>query len=130
MANSTARLASARRTFLTVSVCAALGIHALPSHAAGASGHVVAVSTCEDDGSPGTLRAAIDGASDGDTIDLSGLACSLITLHSGPLISPVATLTIRGPGVDALTIDGNDLYRVLQGEVVSPGVDGRRPRAE
>ncbi|MET0230350.1 MAG: choice-of-anchor Q domain-containing protein [Rhodanobacteraceae bacterium] len=69
---------------------------------------------CEDDGSPGTLRAAIDGASDGDTIDLTGLSCSLITLQNGTLTSPVTSLRIVGPGADLLTINGNDTFRVLQ----------------
>ncbi|MET0230333.1 MAG: choice-of-anchor Q domain-containing protein, partial [Rhodanobacteraceae bacterium] len=61
------------------------------------------------------MRTAIDGASDGDTIDLSGLACSLITLQSGALVSPVANLSLVGPGVDVLTIDAGNANRVLKG---------------
>ena len=51
------------------------------------SSNVITVTSCADDGSDGTLRKAIEGASDGDTIDMSGLNCSLITLQSGALIS-------------------------------------------
>jgi hypothetical protein len=79
------------------------------------TGNVVSVTSCADDGSDGTLRKAIEGAADGDTIDMSDLQCSLITLQSGELVTAVANLTIQGPGVDALTIDGNNAGRVLQG---------------
>jgi hypothetical protein len=115
MAMFISRLASARRTLLAASICAAMsGLGAAPRpHTA--SGNLVAVANCEDDGSAGTLRSAIEGASDGDTIDLTGLACSLIALQNGPLLSPVSNLSIVGPGSDALTIDGSDSFRVLQG---------------
>ena len=114
MAMFISRLASARRTLLAASICAAMsGLGAAPRpHTA--SGNHVTVTSCEDDGSPGTLRTAIEGASDGDTIDLTGLACSLISLN-GPLLVSVPNLTILGPGSGALTIDGRDTYRVLQG---------------
>ena len=79
------------------------------------SGNLIPVTKCEDDGTDGTLRKAIEGAADGDTIDMSGLSCSLITLQSGALVSPVPDLILKGPGIDALTIDGNDTDRVLQG---------------
>jgi hypothetical protein len=113
MAMPTLRLAHARRTLLTVSVCAALATAWTHGHTESTS--IVIVSNCEDDGSSGTLRAAIESASDGDTIDLSALQCSLITLQNGPLLSGVNHLTILGPGSGALTIDGNDASRVLQG---------------
>lgn len=116
------RLATARRTVLTLSLCAALGAVAGEAHdlaAIATPGHVTSVTSCDDDGSPGTLRAAVDGASDGDTIDLTALACSLITLHGGALMSPVATLTITGPGAEALTIDGNDADRVIEGSTLN-----------
>src|SRR5512142_1775216 len=107
-------LASARRTLLAAGVCAAMSGVTAASGTYAASGHRMAVSSCADDGSPGTLRAALEGASDGDTIDLTSLGCSLITLQNGPLVSAVQTLTILGPGRDALAIDGNDSVRVLQ----------------
>jgi len=89
--------------------------HAAKSQSLRLSGNVVSVTSCADDGSVGTLRDAIENAADGDTIDMSDLTCSLITLQSGALVSSVATLAIQGPGVDALTIDGDDTTRVLEG---------------
>lgn len=66
------------------------------------------VTSCADDGSPGTLRSAVDAAIDGDTIDLTHLACDRIDLLLGRIETrwDVANLTIHGPGRDALTIDG------------------------
>src|SRR6185312_8402776 len=52
-----------------------------------ARGAVITVSNCDDDG-PGSLRDAIDGADSGDTIDLTPLACSTITLSSGGIMVP------------------------------------------
>jgi hypothetical protein len=147
-----ARLATARRTTLTLSLCAALAAGAamrpadalsgsrvanaspqpshgaLPApfvamlaartpsgsaHSAASPGSVIPVTSCADDGSNGTLRKAIEGASDGDTIDMSGLACSLITLQSGALTTTIQNLTLKGPGIDALTIDGNNADHVV-----------------
>jgi len=108
------RLASSRRTLLAAAVCAAMSGFSAAFGAHAASGNLLDVASCADDGSPDTLRAAIEGASDGDTIDLRNLSCSLIAL-SAPLLVPVANLTMLGPGSDALTVDGNDIYRVLQG---------------
>ena len=115
MAMFVSRLASARRTLLAASICAAMSGLSAASGSHAASGNLVTVASCADDGSPDTLRAAIEGASDGDTIDLGDLSCSLITLQNGPLVSQVMNLTILGPGAAALTIDGNDSVRVLQG---------------
>ncbi|MGH8174378.1 MAG: hypothetical protein ACREPX_14660 [Rhodanobacteraceae bacterium] len=119
MGVSFVRLASARRTALAMGLCAAL------TAAAGAApprsknlhqtGNLVPVTTCADDGSAGTLRKAIEGAADGDTIDMSELQCSLITLQSGALVTSLPNLAIQGPGIDALTIDGGNADRVLQG---------------
>jgi hypothetical protein len=66
------------------------------------------VTSCADDGSPGTLRSAVAAAADGDTIDLAGLTCDRIVLTLGKIESSWAVndLTIQGPGRDALTIDG------------------------
>jgi predicted outer membrane repeat protein len=71
------------------------------------------VQNCNDSG-PGSLRAAYANAVDNETIDLTQLACSHITLGSA-LTDPVAaaTVTLQGPGRDLLTIDGDGLYRVL-----------------
>jgi hypothetical protein len=74
----------------------------------------LAVDHCEDDDAPGSLRSVIAAAQPGDTVDLSGLAmiCSKITLdetaHSPAYIKIYQdSLTIKGPGADKLTIDGN-----------------------
>ena len=48
------------------------------------------VSNCNDSGA-GSLRNAIAGALSGDTIDLSRLGCSRITLTSGEIAVPQAT---------------------------------------
>lgn len=67
----------------------------------------LAVTSCDDDGSPSTLRAVVAAAGEGDTVDLTQLSCSTITLMSGQISIDVDDLTIEGPGADALTIDGN-----------------------
>lgn len=85
-----------------------------PAHgkAAGRPPTIQIVTTCDDAGA-GSLREALAGAADGDTIDLSALTCSTITLTSGELVSTADSLTLRGPGRDALAIDGNAQDRVL-----------------
>ncbi len=71
------------------------------------------VTSCSDDADPGTLRNVIAGAGEGDTIDMSALTCSTITLTAGEIdISvlgdhPINDLTLVGPGRDLLTIDAN-----------------------
>jgi hypothetical protein len=71
------------------------------------------VTSCADDGSPGTLRSVIAGASEGDVIDLSALDCATITLTQGVIdlsvLGPhhINDLSMVGPGAAALTIDGN-----------------------
>jgi hypothetical protein len=71
------------------------------------------VTSCADDGSPGTLRAVLGEAGEDDTIDMSALTCSRITLTGGSLDmgvfgpNPRYRLNLVGPGRDALTIDGN-----------------------
>ena len=73
------------------------------------------VTSCLDDGSPGTLRSVVASPStvSGDTVDLSALACaySKITLDTGGsrILVPQASLTIKGPGAAALAIDGSAL---------------------
>jgi len=74
----------------------------------------IVVQNCDDSG-PGSLRDAYFNAVDGDTIDLTQLTCSTITLTSGALTnSPSATqVMLEGPGKYALTIHGNHNGRVL-----------------
>ncbi len=77
------------------------------------------VTSCADDGSPGTLRSVAAQAIDGDTIDMSGLTCSTITLTQGPIDTsllgpnPLDHVTIVGPGKDALTVSGNGASAVF-----------------
>jgi phospholipase C len=67
--------------------------------------------TSVDDSGVGTLRAALASAADGDTIDASG-ASGTILLTNGEL-RVTRNVTIRGPGPDALTVDGNSASRVF-----------------
>lgn len=70
------------------------------------------VTNCDDAG-PGSLRDVVGAAQDGDTIDLSQLACATITLQTGAIAIPVDSLTLAGPGRASLAIDGNRHDRVL-----------------
>ncbi|HET7452267.1 MAG TPA: hypothetical protein VFL12_05965 [Thermoanaerobaculia bacterium] len=66
-----------------------------------------------DDGSSGTLRAAIAAASAGDSIVFdSGLTGATITLQ-GPLPNIGVDLSIDGADAPGLAVSGNDLYRVF-----------------
>jgi hypothetical protein len=65
----------------------------------------IVVQNCEDSG-PGSLRQAIDDAVDGDTIDVSKLQCSTITLSTGALLIGAADITLHGPGNHGLTLSG------------------------
>jgi len=60
----------------------------------------------------GTLRKAFACAQDGDTIDLSNLQCSTITLGA-PLTSGPVGFKVRGPGADNLTITAGNQFRAL-----------------
>jgi hypothetical protein len=65
-----------------------------------------AVTNCDDSG-PGSLRDTINAAVDGDTIDLSGLTCSRISLTTGGIVFGAENLAIDGPGENKLMIDGS-----------------------
>jgi hypothetical protein len=78
------------------------------------------VTSCSDDpDDPGNLRNVIAAAVEGDTVDLSALTCSTITLVNGPLDTSVLgdhhlyDVTLQGPGRDALTIDAAGASQVL-----------------
>jgi hypothetical protein len=86
-----------------------LALRQSPAHPAS----ILPVTSCADDGSPGTLRVVVASAASGDTIDLTNLACGTTTLLACQVQSTVDDLTILGPGRDALTIDGNDNGRVF-----------------
>ena len=66
-----------------------------------------AVTNCNDVG-PNSLRAGIASAMSGDTIDLSHLSCSTITLEDLQIVIPQNDLTILGPrGHVTIAHDGN-----------------------
>ncbi len=70
------------------------------------------VTSCADDGGSDTLRNAVLTANEGDTIDLTALPCSRITL-AGAINVDLDNLTIIGAGADALTIDANQAGRAF-----------------
>ena len=74
----------------------------------------IVVTNCDDSG-PGSLREAYFNAVDQDTIDLSQLSCSTISLTTGALTDSGAatSLTLIGPGKYDLTIDGGNSNRVF-----------------
>jgi hypothetical protein len=66
----------------------------------------LAVTSCGDDANdPTTLRGAIAVAASGDTVDLTALQCSSITLAHGQIVTSLDDLVIQGPGRDQLTVD-------------------------
>lgn len=77
---------------------------------------VLPVTSCADNGSPGTLRSVIESAVSGDTIDLRGVPCSEIKLTGGKIQTPFATsnLYIQGPSMDALTISGQHKSQIIE----------------
>jgi hypothetical protein len=84
------------------------------SHAASPppSATVRPVTNCDDDGA-GSLREVIASSASGDTIDLSNLACSAITLETGGIAVRLDSATLVGPTTHALAIDGHDYDRVF-----------------
>jgi len=78
------------------------------------------VTTCNDQtpvtpcsaGDNGTLRHAYSCAADGDTIDLTQLQCSKITL-SDVLFNLTGNITLDGPGREKLTIEAASRRRVI-----------------
>lgn len=81
-----------------------------PPHPAGGVTHVV--TNCDDAGE-GSLRDASLVAASGDTIDMSSLACSSITLTTGTIATGAEDLALIGPGRDLLTISGGGTDPVL-----------------
>lgn len=72
-------------------------------------GSTLSVTTC----SESALREAIDGASNGDTIDLTTLSSCTITLAAGEIAVAVDNLTLQGPADTSLTLSGNHTSRVF-----------------
>ena len=72
----------------------------------------IPVTNCNDSGA-GSLRDAMSAAVDGDTIDMTALTCSTITLTTGGLGTGVSNLSIDGPGSKYLAIDANNASGAL-----------------
>lgn len=67
--------------------------------------------TSTDDSGAGTLRAALASAGDGDTIDATSLSGTILLTSGELLVSN--SVSIIGPGPDALAVDGNASGRVF-----------------
>lgn len=94
--------AKAQRTQRLAAVQARLG--ATPQASGVQPKALITVSNCNDAGA-GSLRDAVGAAATGDTIDMTALACSTITLSTGSIVIGQDDLTIAGPGAGALAID-------------------------
>jgi hypothetical protein len=75
--------------------------------------NTIAVTSCADDGSPGTLRWAFAVAMSGDTVDASQLGCSTITLALGAVATSVDDIILVGPPSGYLTVDAGLQSRVF-----------------
>ena len=96
-----------RRNRLAMSVATLLGLSSPLAFA-----NSVFVTNCSDTGT-GSLRNAVSAAADSDTVDMTGLttsspgcSASKITLRTGDIVIPQNNLTIKGPGMDKLTVTG------------------------
>jgi hypothetical protein len=89
----------------------------LTAPAAGVAATTWTVDTCNDasagSGTTGSLRYVAANAASGDSVDMTGLACSTISLSTGAITFAQADITLNGPGKDALSISGNHNDRVL-----------------
>jgi len=99
---------------------AALSSLVTPSTAAAA----VQVSSLADDGSAGTLRVAIAGATAGDTITFAANVTGTIVLTDGPL-NIDKNLTIDGPGAAVLSVSADNWRGVIEvNRGVTATIDG------
>jgi len=98
-----------RQTKLAAALAIALSVAAASLPAAN-----LTVTSCADVGA-GSLRETVAGAVSGDTIvfDTVSMNCSKITLATGAIATPLDDLTLSGPGVASLGIEGTGTGRVL-----------------
>jgi hypothetical protein len=75
-------------------------------------GQPLVVSKNQDNG-PDSLRAAVDGANNGDTVTFSNGFAGTITFSSAELSIP-KSITIRGAGAHAVTVEGDGADRVFE----------------
>ncbi len=107
---TTAAYASRRTALFLAFLAAGLGMaESTPALALGS----IQVSNCHDTG-VGSLRSAVQMATDGDTIDLSPIVspCT-ITLETGAIAITTGHLSIAGPTNVHVTIDGNHSNRLF-----------------
>ncbi len=97
------RLRRSRPRHLPACLVVALGL----GFGENALASTASVADCTD----AALRSAVAAASTGDTIDLSGLACSTLTLSDGAVPIGVFDLTLQGPTDHILTIDADPVNR-------------------
>lgn len=68
------------------------------------------VNTCDQgysgSGTTGSLRYAATNAASGDTIDLTALSCSTISLTTGAIVFTQDAITLNGPGMNKLSVTG------------------------
>jgi hypothetical protein len=95
---------SSRFPCLTPLAACFAAIFALSAPAAIAN--TIVVTDCNDNGGGGSLRAAVASAASGDTIDMTALTCSTISLTNGAIAISQNNLTLDGPGIDNLVISG------------------------
>lgn len=92
------------------------------------SPQAIVVQNCNDAGA-GSLREAVNNSVDGDTIDLTQLQCSTITLSTGAILIGTTGLTLQGPGAHRLTLSGAGddgwslLYDIGGGTLRIDGID-------
>jgi len=106
------------RASLTLAIALTLGLPAQGFAAEAPSPSptsTITVANCNDNGS-GSLRAAVANAFDGDTIDLTHLTCSTISLSTGELSILRNNLTIkgRGPASTIVAVDSGFSGRVFR----------------
>jgi len=118
------------RSFLpqTRSLAAALSLAltgaTAPPLQARTAAQLLNVQNCNDNGA-GSLREVYASAHDGDEVSMTQLACSTITLTSGPVVSGVYAgyIILQGPLDHALTISGNHASRVIVHHGSRVGID-------
>ncbi len=75
-----------------------------------AGANTLTVTSTADSG-PGTLRAALASAADGDTIDVTGVSGTILLTSGELLVSN--SVDILGPGPDGLFVNGNATDRIF-----------------
>ena len=90
------------------------GASTTSSVAAHTAAQLLTVQNCNDSGA-GSLREVYASALDGDEVSLAQLACSTISLTSGPITSGPSAgyVALQGPLDHTLTLSGNHASRVI-----------------